>query len=208
MIRFIILIGIMAQIFISNRSRKNGALVGYGITTIILIWGLQAYSTGYIMTMFSIPLSFGAFIIACLIWYGFDTYEYQQAHKNEKATAFLTAASNGQLDVVEKLIAEGIDINTKSITGDTALSLAANGGHVDTVNCLIGHNADVNIQNANGTSALIFAYQKGYQQIAELLITNGADVNAVNHKGESALDLSRQSGSQEIADIPVDGGAQ
>jgi|GEM_PF-6433514 len=173
MIRLIIIIGIMVQIFISKTSRKNGALIGYAITTVILIWGLQAYSTGYIMTMFNIPLSFGAFIIACLIWYGFDTYEYQQARKSEKATAFLTAASNGQLDIVEKLIGEGIDINTKSITGDTALSLATNGGHIDTVNCLIGHNADVNTRNANGTTELDISGQNGRPEIADIPFDGG-----------------------------------
>lgn len=201
MIRVLVLGGIFLQMIISGQSRKMGAIVGFIVTTIILFWGLNAYNTGYVMMLANIELSFSAFIIACLIWYGLDAWEYMQGNKGQKATVFLTAASKGQLDVIDKMIAEGIDINTKSVSDDTALSLAVLGGHQDAIDWLIKHGADINNKNANGMTPLLLASQNGHKEIAELLIASGADVNAVNKAGETALKVSQQNGRQEIADI-------
>ncbi|MEZ5195456.1 MAG: hypothetical protein R2764_03380 [Bacteroidales bacterium] len=52
-----------------------GAIVGYLITTGILIWGLSLYQAGDAVALFGIVLTKQVFIYACLFWYGVDTYE-------------------------------------------------------------------------------------------------------------------------------------
>lgn len=71
----IIIIALVLQAVISKASHLAGAIAGYLITTGILIWGLGTYSDGDFIALFGITLSKQAFIIACLVWYGFDTFE-------------------------------------------------------------------------------------------------------------------------------------
>jgi len=72
---------IVVQSFIAKSSRIAGAITGYVITTGIMFWGLSLYSDGSQIEFFGIPLSQSAFIIACLIWYGFDTKAFITAKK-------------------------------------------------------------------------------------------------------------------------------
>jgi hypothetical protein len=69
----VIIAAIVVQGFISKTSKIAGAVVGYVITTGIMVWGLSLYGDGSQIALFGIPLSEEAFIIACLVWYGFDT---------------------------------------------------------------------------------------------------------------------------------------
>jgi len=71
----IIIVALIIQAAISRASHLAGSIAGYLITTGILIWGLGAYSDGDFIALFGIVLSKQAFIIACLVWYGYDTYE-------------------------------------------------------------------------------------------------------------------------------------
>jgi hypothetical protein len=77
----IIIIAIVAQSFISRSSRMAGAIVGFIITTGILLWGLTLYSAGSGIIFFAIPLSEAAFIVVCLIWYGFNVRAFLRARK-------------------------------------------------------------------------------------------------------------------------------
>ena len=77
----VILVAIVLQGFISKASRIAGAIVGYMITTGILLWGISVYGEGAQIAFFGIPLSEQVFFIACLVWYGFDTKEFMEAKK-------------------------------------------------------------------------------------------------------------------------------
>ena len=83
----IVLIAIVAQSFISKTSRIAGAVVGYLITTGILLWGISLYSAGSGIAFFGIPLSEPVFLVACLAWYGFDTRAFLRARVIAKQTA-------------------------------------------------------------------------------------------------------------------------
>ncbi len=75
----VIVVAIIIQAAISSCSRIGGAVVGYVITTGILIWGLGLYSSGYQVALFGIPLSQTVFMIAILAWYGFDTKAFLES---------------------------------------------------------------------------------------------------------------------------------
>ena len=74
-----ILVAVIAQALISRFSRLAGALVGLLLTTGILVWGLSVYSAGGQIALLSIPLSQPVFILACLAWYAFDSWELVRA---------------------------------------------------------------------------------------------------------------------------------
>jgi hypothetical protein len=76
-----IVIAILIQSYVARASRIAGAIVGYIVTTGILIWGLAVYAEGNYITLFGAELSQPVFLLACLIWYAFDTREFLGAQK-------------------------------------------------------------------------------------------------------------------------------
>jgi rubrerythrin len=80
----VIIVAIIIQVLISKASRIAGAIFGYLITTGVLIWGISVYGERGSITFFGIHLSETVFIIACLIWYAFDTRELIAAQKLTK----------------------------------------------------------------------------------------------------------------------------
>ena len=78
----VIIVAIIVQSLVSKANRIAGAVLGFLITTGIFLWGLSVYAEGNQIALFTIPLSQPVFLIACLVWYGFDTREFMVARKN------------------------------------------------------------------------------------------------------------------------------
>ena len=76
-----IIIAIIVQSVVAKSSRKAGAIIGFVITTGILLWGISVYGEGSEIAFFGIPLSEPIFYIACLVWYGFDAKQFLDAQK-------------------------------------------------------------------------------------------------------------------------------
>ena len=70
---------ILVQIVVARVNRLAGAIIGFLVTTGVLIWGLGIYSDGKLIALFNVELSKTAFIIACAVWYLFDAIELLQA---------------------------------------------------------------------------------------------------------------------------------
>jgi ankyrin repeat protein len=89
----------------------------------------------------------------------------------------ILAASNGNLDKVQKFIADGIDVNFLDIYCQTALLYASRNNHLEIVHFLIKSGANCNIINYYGTSALDFAVMYGNQSVIQVLVQNGIKIN-------------------------------
>jgi ABC-type sugar transport system permease subunit len=69
------LAAVIIQWFLTRVSRRNGAVFGLVGTSAIFLLGINIYShTGYV-PFFIIHLSWGVFILVCLVWYLFDIYK-------------------------------------------------------------------------------------------------------------------------------------
>ncbi len=105
------------------------------------------------------------------------------------------AARNGQVDILKKLIADGIDVNTKSSQGNTALIIATDNSNstsnIKTVKFLLESGANVNIHNNNGSTALALATSHSNTtsnlETVRILLDSGADINFRSGKGNTAL---------------------
>jgi len=97
----VIIFAILIQSAVAKSSRIAGAVIGYVITTGILLWGISLYGQGSRIAFFGIPLTESIFFIACLIWYGFDTKEFAVAWKQEALEADnpLVAIQNWAKDI-------------------------------------------------------------------------------------------------------------
>ncbi|XP_059139389.1 serine/threonine-protein phosphatase 6 regulatory ankyrin repeat subunit A-like [Physella acuta] len=112
-----------------------------------------------------------------------DIKEYSDPSKFDVYgnTAFMLAAINGHLDIVQLLYEGTVDVNFK---GQNALMLAAIGGHVNVVKWLIFKGFNVNKTDYHGNTALMLA---GKPEVVEVLLKYKTDVNVINCDGRNAL---------------------
>lgn len=106
------------------------------------------------------------------------------------STPLHLAAGYNHLDVVEYLLQNGADVNTKDKGGLIPLHNAASYGHVDVAGLLIKYNSCMNATDRWSFTPLHEAAQKGRTQLCALLILHGADVLLKNQEGQTAYDLA------------------
>jgi len=94
-----------------------------------------------------------------------------------------TAASLGDLDKVNQLLADGTDPNTPDFRKVQPIIYAAMGGHTNVVEALLTAGADKNVPVL--TRALHHAVENNHIAVANLLINAGADVNAAGGSSSS-----------------------
>ena len=86
--------------------------------------------------------------------------------------------------MVEELLRQGVDVDTKDIYGRTALWMASFNGHSDVVELLLSHGADTEVRGGPlESTALHTACQEGHLNVVKCLIQSEANVNAKNING-------------------------
>lgn len=103
------------------------------------------------------------------------------------------AARSGKADVVEFLLARGMDVDTQDVRLGTALHVAASLNHVETADCLIKHGANIEarihemwgIDNGTieppgslGASPLYWCARVGNLRMVEFLVDHKANINS------------------------------
>lgn len=120
----------------------------------------------------------------------------------------LTAARNGELDVIKDLttlLKRGeinLDVNCKGNQkfnrGWTSLHLAAYFGHKDVVKILLENGAGIDVTNPNGDTALHKAAYTGRLEVVRVLLDAGADVTMINSEGQTPRLCAK---TREISDL-------
>ena len=127
-------------------------------------------------------------------------------------TALMAASRGGHLDVVDKLLAKGADVNASQHFlqgfdfGRTALDEAIQGRHVAVVMALVAAGANVTIINENEESALYAASAHGLLPVVEFLLAHGADVDAGSHERTPLMGASYH-GHLAIVEVLLANGA-
>lgn len=102
----------------------------------------------------------------------------------------LMDSKNGTADKALWLIAQGADVNTRDIHGNSCLAWAARRGFADVAAALVKKDAPVNDRDIHNWSPLLWAAANGHPKVAEVLINHGADVNAQNDNRDTPLILA------------------
>ncbi|TMW59294.1 hypothetical protein Poli38472_004363 [Pythium oligandrum] len=135
------------------------------------------------------------------------------------------AAAYGPGEVVESLLAHGVDPNATDNVGKIAVHCAAAYGHADAVKALLsggadiaavsnegyttlhraaqgGQDAAINVLLAlgaeNGKTALHIASEKGQDEEVEALLAGGANANAADNRGCTALHVAAQEDEEDF----------
>lgn len=97
---------------------------------------------------------------------------------------------NGRIDIIERAIAEGADINKHGSMGDSPLMAAIRARKPSTIDWLLAHGAQIDRQNTQGYAALHVAAQQGDLTSIEKLCERGADIDIQTLQKETPLFLA------------------
>jgi len=128
---------------------------------------------------------------------------------NAQVTDALTlhdAASQGNVEQLQRHIANGADLDKPDSRGRTALGWAAEFGRTEALTLLATSGANVNAPSAGVPPIVIAALQRRLDVVG-LLIDNAADVNAKDTSGRTALIIAAENGRKDMVELLVAKGA-
>jgi len=114
------------------------------------------------------------------------------------------AAIAGNRAAIERLFAEGADLDARDRHGQTALMLAALHGRGEVARALLERGADPDVTAKYGLSALMLAVINRHEGIARRLVDAGADTlirgtGAPGFAGKTAAMLAADGGLDDLA---------
>jgi serine/threonine protein kinase len=126
-------------------------LIGVAMT---LLTGMVAYSSLAVVGLLSLIILF---------------FRARSYHRTILQYALLQAAEQGAGNQVNQLIKEGVGVNQRDLTGETALMKAARNGHTIIIKVLLARGAFVNDVDQVGQTALAKARAAGHMEVVHLL---------------------------------------
>lgn len=114
----------------------------------------------------------------------------------------ITAATRGDINRVQQLLAAGDNVNLTRKGGQTALFWASVYGRLEMVELLLAHGADpTRVVFKWGWTAIESASKHGHLKIVELLLAKGADINHEDKLGGTALWKASDGGHFEVVKL-------
>ena len=106
----------------------------------------------------------------------------------------------------ERLLRQGLDVNSCDSQGQTPLHRAAIYGFADIVQLLLGHKADFEVQSQEfpRRNALHWAALHGHQAIVRLLLERGAQVEAQDERKWTPLHLAASRGHEDVLKLLIE----
>ena len=129
-------------------------------------------------------------LAAFLTDHGFQPNDINAAQADGRFTPLMRAAKLGRLDIVDELLALGVDLNALNADGCNALWLACYNGSHELIERLIAAGVNIDQQNGNGASALMYVSSNSKPDLVKLLLEKGANPGLKNFDDFSALDLA------------------
>ncbi|KAM7025650.1 ankyrin repeat domain-containing protein 24 [Acridotheres tristis] len=117
---------------------------------------------------------------------------------SEGKSAFHLAATRGNVDCLEAMLAHGVDAMTKDSSGYTALHLASKHGHPQCVSKLLQASCPVDVADGSGRTALHLAAASGCISCSEILCDFKAPLNSKDKDGSTPLILAAKMSHPEL----------
>jgi ankyrin repeat protein len=136
---------------------------------------------------------------------------FEEGCTTEGSTALLLAAQNGELSMVDDLLARGADIECPTSSGPpgiTPLIAAAANGHIRVIWSLLDHGCNIHAKAQEDFTALIYAAHYGREQVVTMLIDRGADIEGEKDAGMTALHEAAFCGRAVVVGVLLDKGAR
>ena len=99
----------------------------------------------------------------------------------------LNSSGLGNTEVINALVAAGVDANCADGEKNSPLHFASKGGHLAAVEALLAAGANVDASNVAGWAPLHYACSNGHHDVCCLLLRAGADANFRTTEGSAGL---------------------
>jgi ankyrin repeat protein len=121
----------------------------------------------------------------------------------KKGGALRAASINGRINIIRLLFENGVDVNCDN--GFT-LYQSVQKDHHEVTRMLIEKGAYINCISSDGKTTLMHAVSKGCTDIVRLLIEKGANVNCISNDGRTTLMYAVSKGHTDIVRLLIEKG--
>ncbi|KAG9416328.1 hypothetical protein AC1031_000729 [Aphanomyces cochlioides] len=118
-----------------------------------------------------------------------------------------TAVVEGNMELVESLLASGHSPNQRDRLDRTPLHLASDRGNSELLALLCEYLGDIEARDAKGNTPLHIACFRGHSSCVQFLVESAADVSVVNADGDSVVHAAAASGSLPCLQLVIEYGA-
>lgn len=127
-------------------------------------------------------------------------------HQPSMRTSLAVAAHCGYADIVELLIHNGANLNSRDCELSTPLHLASSRGHVDVLKLILAEQVDVNARDSKGRTPFLVAVDAGHLSATRLLLNNGARTMIRGEHQMTALHMAAKEGDLELVSLLLEYG--
>lgn len=158
--------------------RRGISKIGLFIGSVVLASLItQIFASAYIGRVLSVAL----LVVAGIAWLLNLVSRYSEKDKAKQdevklgLSPLMLAAADGDIQLVQQLIATGADVNETTKDGTTALMYAARNSHAQVIHLLIAANANLNAKSKSSSTALSIAERFGNQDVIKVLSKAGGE---------------------------------
>jgi ankyrin repeat protein len=133
--------------------------------------------------------------------------DFGDSFNDEDSKSLHGALVSGRIDVIQRLLDRGADVNERNEVFHTPLNVVSIDGNLEIARTLIKYGADVNCRDNFGRTPLHLTAKYGHIHLVRLLLDNGADIHATQRENTTALHLASGNSHFEIVQLLLEKGA-
>lgn len=205
---------------IARRKRTNALVSNYNESLIkkriIMMNKQQSNPSGYWKYAFLVPTLFVTLLLLNQptvlkaqepldeVYRDTDDGNHYENDFDNDLQPFLRAVQQGDYKVVERMLADGADVDLMQAGEGTPLTLAIDAEHFDIAELLLEKGADPNLGSEADGHPIWMAASKGNLKLVRQLVAQGADVNTQFPGDGSALIQAASTGNLDMVKLLVE----
>ena len=146
-------------------------------------------------------------IIGSRVFLILDDDTVHDAEVKDKERLLISAATEGDAELVRTLLSDGVNANARYEDEDTALHEAAFNDHTEVVQLLLAAGADPNARDESEYTALHIAAELGHTKVVQVLLIAGVGVNTEDRNKWTPLHSAAHEGHTEVVQLLLAAGA-